>query len=46
MLFLNYQSNAVEVVIKEFMVDLLSGKDVLGITELERFGVMILEKNI
>lgn len=41
---LNYKPYTVKVSIKESMTDLLTGKNISGIAELERFGVMVLKR--
>lgn len=41
---MNYMSYAIEINIKEPMTDLLSGNNVLGPVELDKFGIMVLEK--
>jgi beta-galactosidase len=41
---LNYMSYSIEVNIKEPMINLLSGNQIQGKTELEKYGVMVLKK--
>lgn len=40
---LNYISAAIEINVKQPMIDLLTGKRLSGITKLDKFGVMVLE---
>jgi beta-galactosidase len=40
---LNYMPHSIEVNIKRPMIDLLSGKEVMGQTKLEKYGVMVLK---
>jgi beta-galactosidase len=44
MFILNYMSHSIEINIKQPMLNLLSGKEVNGKTELEKYGVMVLKK--
>ena len=40
---LNYMPHSIEVKIKQPMTDLLTGKEINGMTELEKYGVMVLK---
>ena len=44
MFILNYMAHSIEINIKEPMINLLSGNEVTGKTELEKYGVMVLKK--
>jgi beta-galactosidase len=44
MFILNYMSHSIEINIKQPMLNLLSGKEVNGKTELQKYGVMVLKK--
>ncbi len=44
MFILNYMAHSIEINVKEPMINLLSGNEVTGKTELQKYGVMVLKK--